>query len=303
MASFNLKPLGLMAVLLSAVLLVGCSNSTPATETVEDIVTVPETTETASPLELEVERVVQKVQALQNTHTFSFLAFADTHDSEDNKEANILAGQAAARIRNSADIDFAALLGGIIIEDLPQFADEISQEEVIGGYLAEAFSDIPNFVALGEQDTFPIFPNNNPPESYYSQDLAEHKIRVIVLDTSDTDAEDSTGMSVQQLQWFAESLDLSEKADAQDWGILILSHIPLDFGDLLEQAGPILDAYLVGAAVELTMEEQTVSYTFENKNAAEIIANIHGHTHNFLADTLYLLNQRNGMYPSSIVRI
>ena len=170
MASFHRKPIGLMTLLLSVLLLTGCGNSSTAQETNGDIFTIPETTEAPSPMELEVDRVVRQVNSLQTDNSISFLAFADTHTSEETMAANILAGEASAAIRSSVDIDFAALLGGIIPEGLPQSAVEVSQAEVVTGYLAEAFSGIPNFVALGEQDTFPIFPVNNPPQTYYSQD-------------------------------------------------------------------------------------------------------------------------------------
>lgn len=130
------------------------------------------------------------------------------------------------------------------------------------------------------------------------RDLEGSKTRVITLNTRE-----DTGLTGAQLQWFAEALDLSGKADAGDWGILILSHMPLDFGNLLDTAGPVLDAYLAGTTVELTLEEQTIAHSFEGRNGAEIIGNIHGHTRNFLADNLYLTNQKYGMYRSPIVRI
>lgn len=130
------------------------------------------------------------------------------------------------------------------------------------------------------------------------RDLDAAKTRVITLNT-----QEDTGLTAARLQWFAEALDLSEKADAGDWGILILSHIPLDFGDLLDTAGQILDAYLSGTAVELALEEQSIQYSFEGRNAADIIGNVHGYTRNFLAENLYLTNQKQGIYRSPIVRI
>lgn len=300
MYSIVRKHMKSLCLLLSALFCFSGCGTAPAAESTE---AATEPTIVLSPLELEVERVSGKVLDLQNENSFSFLAVADTHENEENKAANQLLGEAAAMVRNSVELDFTALLGGVVSDEQPAFEDETAAVEVVTGYLKDAFSGIPNFIALGEQDPFAVLPDATLAEPYHFQDLAEHQTRVIVLNTSDTTAETKIGMSARQLQWFAESLDLSSKADAQDWGILILSHMPLDFDILLEQAGPVLDAYLAGTAVELTLEEQTVSYTFENKNAAEIIANIHGHTHNFLIDTLYLLNQRNGMYRSPIVRL
>lgn len=293
---FKIIPL----ILILSLLLCGCAGksapSEPPTETT--IVTEPP----LSPEEQEALRVADAVKSTQSDNSFTFLAFADIHANIENTAALQLAGEAAAQIRNLADVDFAALLGGIAV-DASQFQLDALQCEVVDGYLKQAFSSLPTFVALGEEDSFPVFPNGNPSEPHVYQDLSEHKIRVITLNTADTAAEDGIGMSAQQLQWFAEALDLSGKADADDWGILILSHTPLDFGSLLEPAGRILDAYLTGTAVAFTWEEQIVSYSFEDRNAAEIIANIHGHTHNFLADNLYVVNQQSGMYRSPIVRI
>lgn len=141
-------------------------------------------------------------------------------------------------------------------------------------------------------------------EDYFFQDLEAHKTRVITLHTSD-----DTGLSAAQLQWFAEALDISSKADAGDWGILILSHIPLDYGNLLDTAGRILDGYLSGSPISLifeeadTGEELLVEYDFTGKNSAEIIGNIHGYTRCLLADNLYLSKDSGTMYRSSIVRI
>ena len=136
------------------------------------------------------------------------------------------------------------------------------------------------------------------------QDLETFKTRVITLQT----AED-TVLSAQQLQQFAEALDLSGKTDAQDWGILILSHLPLDYGNLLDSAGRILDSYLSGTVVSILPAEDApeealpVEYDFTGKNSAEIIGNIHGFTCCLQADNLYLAKDTGTMYRSPIVRI
>lgn len=135
-------------------------------------------------------------------------------------------------------------------------------------------------------------------EAYFFRDLEKSKTRVITLDTS-SDA----GLTAGQLQWFAEALDLSEQADAGDWGILILSHMPLDFDWLLDPVGRILDAYLCGAAGSIPYEDTTVEFDFAGRNSAGIIGNIHGYTGCLLADNLYLVNAAGAMYRSPIVRI
>lgn len=281
--------------LIIALLLVGCGKESASTEipTEDAIVTDP----TLSAKELEVQRVSEAVKAAQSENSFTFLAISDTCESEENTAGNKLAGEVAARMRDLVDFDFAAHLGGIAMPGTALFDQQALQCEVVDGYLKDASADIPFFVALSSYDSYPVFPNNNPTESFYAQDLPDHKIRIITLNTGDG------VMSAQQLQWFAQSLDLSEKPDAPDWGILILSHMPLDFGSLLDTAGRILDGYLSGTAVSLIWEETTIEYDFTDKNGAEIIGNIHGYSKCLLADNLYLANENTGMYRSPIVRI
>lgn len=281
-------------ILILAILLSGCEAGSAPTEAPSEA-TIP--AETIPPEELEAARAAEAVLARQSENSFTFLAISDTCESDANAAGNRLAGEAAATVREQVDFDFAAHLGGIAESSLSYFDRESLQCEVVDGYLKEATADIPFFVALSSYDSYPVFPNNNPPESFYSHDLAGHKLRILVLNTGDG------ALSAAQLQWFAEALDLSEKADAEEWGILILSHMPLDFGGLLDTAGLVLDAYLKGTVLELTSEEQTIQYSFEGRNAAEIIANVHGYTRNLLADNLYLSNPKQGMYRSPIVRI
>ena len=287
------------SILIFALCLAGCGQSV-SPEAAEETVPSTETTELMSPLEQEVQQISQRVQSLQVEGSVSFLAFADTHFNGTDAAAIELAGEASAMIRDSVPIDFSVLLGGIAA-DASQFQQEALQCEVVDGYLKEAFADDPLFVALGEGDSYPVLPSSNPAQPHTFQDLEEHKLRVIVLNTAD--GENGVGMSAGQLQWLAESLDLSVKADAGEWGILLFSHLPLDYSNLLDSAGRILDAYLNGTAVDFTWDGQAISYSYEEKNTAEIIGNLHGHTHNFLADTLYLVNQQGAMYPSSIVRL
>jgi hypothetical protein len=123
---------------------------------------------------------------------------------------------------------------------------------------------------------------------YFYKDFAAQKVRVIGLNTSET-GNGGVDCSVAQYKWFINSLNLSAKEDASEWGILILSHVPLDIwpsGGKYRFAY-ILDAYLKGTS----WADDTVTCDFSGgKNAATIIGNIHGHVHNFKVDKLYLGN-------------
>lgn len=272
----------------------GCGTTHEDTVPSAEVPVMTTATEPVSPMEAEVSRVIETVSRHQSENSFTFLAVSDTCENDSNAAGNRLAGEAAAAIRNSVDMDFAALLGDIVHEDVPQFQYDLCHSEVISGYFKDAFDGIPNFFPRGEKDI--------PLEGIVLsltplRDFPEYKLRVISLDTGDG------FLPANRLQQFAEALDLSQKEDADEWGILILSHMPLDFGGLLDSAGRILDAYLSGTAVSLIQEETTVEYDFTGKNAAEIIANIHGHSRCLRYDSLYVANEKQGMYRSPIVRI
>ena len=141
-------------------------------------------------------------------------------------------------------------------------------------------------------------------------DFASKKVRAIFLNSVDyLNASGGYGMSYEQKDFLIRALDLSSKSDASSWQILLLSHIPLDFagGDYNTGADikEILDAYASGGAVEIDVfsnyslneNPRTYStfsttvapkdssaigvlyYSYNNKNKAKIIANIHGHIH------------------------
>lgn len=121
---------------------------------------------------------------------------------------------------------------------------------------------------------------------YFYKDFAAQKIRVICLNTSEIN-QTSVSPTVEQYQWFVNSLDLSTKENASDWHILILSHIPLDFyanGGAYKFAN-ILNAYQTSGTWS---DADGVSCDFSNgKNVAKIVGNIHGHIHNLKVDKLH----------------
>ena len=131
-----------------------------------------------------------------------------------------------------------------------------------------------------------------------------HKVRLMVLNTSDCCGTSAGfGMSYEQKAFLMSALDLSGKADCDQWQILILSHYPLDYPNDIRyntaaDIAAILTAYVSGGAAQITVqsayaaaEEEnpedctaysggTLLYDYSGKNAARIIGNIHGHVHN-----------------------
>lgn len=117
-----------------------------------------------------------------------------------------------------------------------------------------------------------------------------YKLRIIILNTCEynSNTSDRSGivMSNAQNKWFAQALDLSEKSDAAEWQILILSHHPLDWETsntaITTIQANILAAYEYGNTITI---DGTV-FNFGNKNKSIIIGNIHGHLHNYLTGTI-----------------
>lgn len=132
------------------------------------------------------------------------------------------------------------------------------------------------------------------------KDFTGKKVRVIVLNTCDyLNASGGCALSYEQKDFLMRALDLSAKSDAASWQILLLSHIPLDWngGDynFYTDLQAILNAYEDGTTASITVNSsyalrETPSnyatyssgklvYNYSGKNAAKVIANIHGHVH------------------------
>ena len=142
------------------------------------------------------------------------------------------------------------------------------------------------------------------------KDLTSKKVRVICLNTTDyLNATGGCAMSYDQKDFLLRALDLSAKSDASEWQILLLSHIPLDWNggdyDTADNVNEILSSYEKGNGAEFDVvssyclnEDPTkyatfssnvsgknenavgvLTYNYAGKNAAQLIANIHGHVH------------------------
>ena len=265
----------------------------------------------------EAQQVIDTVSALQSQDTVSFIAISDAHlklDDEIALESIEHAGQAMKLIRESLDIDFAVALGdttwGANNTPIDTGLKEIGKFNEL---IAAGFDGIPNMRLIGNHDTLTqsndqngdilepselysvvgkynegaVFPDGQT--GYFYRDLDDSRLRVICLNTSEIDLDDGSidlDIMPDQVKWLADSLDLSAKADAGDWRIIILSHHPLNWYDQYAEMVEVLDAYTLGASGTVTLEGVDVSFDFAGKNAAKIIANIHGHLHNYKLSTI-----------------
>lgn len=114
---------------------------------------------------------------------------------------------------------------------------------------------------------------------YCYRDFPDKKLRVFLLNTSEqiiTDQLDYGTLPSQQL-WVANALkNLGSKADAAQWGFIVLCHYPLDYG-AARPISNVFKCYVKGESI--TVGGSTVSFSGYNK--AKFLAQFHGHTHCF----------------------
>lgn len=269
----------------------------------------------------EADRVAGIVNS-RNGNLFKIIGISDMHQPGDGETVadgeyitagNRHAGQGAAIIANKVKPDLLANFGDFIWgSDTTTVEQAVSAGVQAHIFTAQVQDENESIKTPGNHD--PNISGEDLPEAVVSGifggykyiDFEEKKIRVIVLDTADISGNDGAGLgggriSGEQLQWFCESLDLSVKSDAAEWGIIILSHHPLDWCYCIAAANA-MQAYIEGASYSVTHNGVAVSYDFNGKNAAKIICQLHGHLHNFKVD--YINYQKSGVItPTTVQRI
>lgn len=126
---------------------------------------------------------------------------------------------------------------------------------------------------------------------YCYRDFADKKLRVFMLNTSQALIQGSSDNCTYGSQriWFGSALlDLNAKSDATEWSFLILAHYPADYGGTMPLS-ELMKAYIEGGSISVTDERDGSATTlnFSGHNGAKMIAQFHGHVHNFLVSKLY----------------
>ena len=265
----------------------------------------------------ETERVLAKVLECQTEDSVVFIASSDAHlkTGDYNSETALKhMSQAMRLMAERYPVDFSAYLGDMTSggsdKDISEAENEIMR---VNAALFPAYHTMPSFICAGSEDYLlnSYYRNGNyisdaelkklickrnkdfydgaySERGYFFKDFAQQKIRVICLNTSDTFGESLTPtsetavMSLKQLQWLCNSLDLSAKSDASKWGIILLGHHPLNMIGKFNLAVEVLDAYNKGASVSKAVQSgETVVYDFAGKNSAKILGQFHGHLHSY----------------------
>lgn len=254
--------------------------------------------------------VAEKVKAVLQDDSIVFFSIADFHhpgEQQDGWQTNINAGdlhacQALKVLSYSLpQIDFACMLGDVTFGNSKTTTALMQQQfDQINGWLGDAWRGIPQLRTVGNHDTgeystlvgAPFLKNNiwkynegavygSEEYGYCYRDFAEKKLRVICLNSCEGETISGNDaaycFSPAQLLWFAQTLyDVGSKADAAQWGVMVLAHYPLDLGGAYP-AGNIVKAYVAGESTT----QNGVTVNFSGHNAATFIMNVHGHNHCF----------------------
>lgn len=271
--------------------------------------------------------VAQKVRAVQTAKTVTAIVWADAHHCADQvtgwqaqtNVSTLHAAMGAAVIAAACPIDFAAYCGDYTFGNgettLDLFKGQCAE---MNKYMDLAYGGIPALYCVGNHDTGEYYLRDNASGALYGaetvyeliggrnadgvtvmgsteygycyRDLPTKKTRVICLNTVEGETDVGyTGnpFSDTQLLWFAQTL-YSIGANA-DWGIIVVSHYPLDYG-ATSRAGNIVYQYINGGSV--TFKGTTVN--FSGHNAAKFVAQYHGHTHCLKVDKLHYIVNNTG---------
>lgn len=270
--------------------------------------------------------VAKRVKAHLQADSIIALVGSDAHQREDYANivnGNLHAGMAMKALSYVLPLDFAAYLGDYTVgSSTTTIAEGLAHFNEINADIDEAFRGLPQFRTVGNHDPLGYSKSQNgtalTPEQLYSyigkynddgvtvmgsttagycyRDFSAKSLRVICLNTADTTGTSGDGEIVTDAQkkWFADTLI----STPQDYGILILAHHPLDWGNIISTSG-ILRAYV---------EEQSginiggTTYDFSGKNKSAWVFQIHGHTHCFKVDNLHYNDGGTGV-PYDVKRV
>ena len=267
--------------------------------------------------------VAKKVRAVQTAESITFIAMSDAHQldtSSDIVTGNLHAGMAAKALAYiMPNIDFACFLGDYTAGSSTTTIEEGKRHFAeINADIDEAFAGIPQFRTVGNHDPLGYSYNQNgdylnqatlygligkynadgttvmgsTTGGYCYRDFTSKKVRVICLNTAEMTSASSGGaenMTAEQKLWFANALK-SAGAKGSDWGIIVLSHHPLDWGNVLI-ASNIVHAYVEGGSITVTSGN---TINFSGSNSAKFLGAFHGHVHCFKAAKLNYISNSVG---------
>ena len=283
----------------------------------------------------EADRVADKVRGVQTGKTITVAACSDLHYSVDSLTIQAALEDMAngiKKIANQCHIDFYACFGDLLWRLSADGDYAKGKAEIIGAtkLLNEAFANNDQIRIVGNHD-----PNSEGSTGYFTPnqlnaflgiydnflqiqngylnqgigfyDFELQKVRLIALNTSYYETAPTQGatqysVGYPQALWLCKHLDLSAKADAEEWQIIICSHVAID-----STSRPVIGRYsAVIAAYESGGEWSGggLSYDFTGKNAAKLAAYINGHSHRYAWKNVNLVDSSgNILRPLSLAQL
>lgn len=261
--------------------------------------------------------VARKVAAVQTSSTITFIAMSDAHDLLSNTDIRTglrHAGMAAKAISYMVPLDFFFHGGDATMGSATTtVADGKAEIAEVNQWIDEAAEGVPNFRTPGNHDAlryntgitpltdaelYQYFGRYNADGTtvmgsttagYCHRDLTDKHCRVICLNTAESGKEN---VSAAQQLWLCRTL----AAVPSGYGVVILSHHPLDWGAINPCANILYQFHEKGS---YTVSGTTVS--FASVSPAYTVC-FHGHVHDFLADRVNRVVNSEGI-PFDVQRI
>ena len=282
----------------------------------------------------EAKRVANAVQSVRTAKTLVFPVMTDFHLYYNNSSHNNslisaqYAGMGIRELQKRLHMDFVALLGDYtcgantytieqlkndivsVKESMDKATHSASVVWCVGNHDLNYGSGRDRLMTADELYSYigansdGIKPYSEIDRCYGYIDFENQKVRVIYLNTCDikdrtvVDGEEAPAawISPTQIQWLADvALDVSDKEDPFEWGIIFVSHHPINYGgSCFTNLMQLLEAYREGinGQMDVTSDvqeifgsvaypQEKVTYNFADMpDRAAILCNIHGHSHN-----------------------
>ena len=261
--------------------------------------------------------VARKVAAVQTSSTITFIAMSDAHDLMGNSDIRtglMHAGMAAKAISYMVPLDFFFHGGDATMGSATTtLADGKAELAEVNQWIDEAAQGVPNFRTVGNHDAlryntgitpltdaelYQYFGKYNDDGTtvmgstiagYCYRDLTAKQCRVICLNTAESGKEN---VSAAQQLWFCRTL----AAVPSGYGVVILSHHPLDWGAINPCANILYQFKQNGS-----YKANGTTVSFASVNPAYTVC-FHGHVHDFLADRVNRVVNSEGI-PFDVQRI
>ena len=259
-------------------------------------VVVPDGVQTAA------SALVDKALSRGDSRILRFLVSTDAHQDNTNAlitKGNRELGQAHGEILKLMGVDFVANLGDITWGATGSSNESVLEEaKTFNGFMLEHLRGQTQIWTEGNHETALLtesqihglmYSHNkelvqNPDQwidGYGYMDFPNQKVRVICLNTDQATGNDTSGVSDNQLTWFAETaLDMSGKSD---WSVITMSHHPLDFNNITmyKNCVWVLEAFLEGTALDFTTNTGTKIDVDYGDKSCQYVGHFHGHAHAF----------------------